>query len=684
MSSRKKSERSHKPEGLWDWLDLVSKLAIPFVVLGATIWFTQWQSGLADLQHQDDIVETYIADMNDLGNQGPGAAADSQTAEEQTITTLQRLNAHNNKIVLRFLQEAHLVGAQDPVIDLSNADLSHDDLSGTPLNGIDLKNANLSYADLSGADLSGAIMYSANLTGADLSGATLAGASLSSAILTGANLSGADLSSADLPGAAIAQSQVDVVRSCTDAIFPKGVTCQPICRSMTPSTALGRFATPSIVRICQQSPPIQLTYWYTETGAQATEVRKLVNEFNSNKQYSDIHVNAVQMDFFNALTAFTTAVQGGNAPDVFRSDVTWTQLLASKGYLLDIDPYMSQSDLQDYLNSPLSIVRGIPPGLSAPLVYNEYKGNLYGLPQVTNFLVLLYNQPKLKNAGITRAPTTMEQFKHDAVQIVQRKTAQYGFEFGGTTYYALPFIYACGGGMFDQHDNILVNNTGSVAGLNFLVNLQKVGKVQVMPQEQSFSTPPGTMVQDFMKGKTAMIFDGPQDINEILTSSGSVFNGKPRNLGIAAIPTGVAGQAGSPLGGESYVISAGTAHPAQAYKFIEFMSLTRNQAALANFAKAGDALPTLGSAYQHAASNYPSISTFLKPSIKDTVVAPLPVPEAAYLFDAADPDIWAALTGKQTAGEALNAIAYSWKQLGAGTLVSQYTSTPGTSPPACR
>ena len=178
--------------------------------------------------------------------------------------------------------------------------------------------------------------------------------------------------------------------------------------------------------------------------------------------------------------------------------------------------------------------------------------------------------------------------------------------------------------MFDQHDNILVNNTGSVAGLNFLVNLQKVGTVQVMPQEKSFNTPPGTMVPDFMKGTTAMIFDGPQDIKEIMTGSGSVFTGKHGNhLGIAAIPTGLAGQTGSPLGGESYVISAGTAHPAEAYKFIKFMSLkSRSQVALAN---AGDALPTLQSA-QDTVSSYPFVSTFFSPSIKDTVVAPPPRP----------------------------------------------------------
>src|ERR1017187_10115822 len=154
---------------IWDWFSLI---AVPLAVLAATIWFTAQQSHIADLQHQDDIVETYISDMNGLLHQGLSASTSGdqirQVAAEETVTTLQRLNAQHNVTVLQFLQNAQLIGPQDAVINLS------------------------------GADLSGAIMYGTNLTGADLSGATLTGASLSDAILTGADLSGVRLGGAIL------------------------------------------------------------------------------------------------------------------------------------------------------------------------------------------------------------------------------------------------------------------------------------------------------------------------------------------------------------------------------------------------------------------------------------------------------------------------------------------------------
>ncbi len=646
-------------------------------------------------------METYIGNMKDLFSKGQGTSSPNQPqiAEEQTVTTLRRLNAQRNRIVLQFLQGAHLVGAQDPHIDLNGADLSYDDLGNAPLSGIDLGNANLSHADLAGADLSGTIMTGADLTGADLSGATLTGASLADASLAGTNLSsahlgdailtgadlggadlgGADLGGADLPGADITQSQLNEAGSCADAVLSRPFTCgATVCHS-----------TSGFTLSCQARPPIQLTYWYTESGTEVAEVKHLVNEFN--KLHPDIHVNAVPKDFFHTRAAFISAVQQDNAPDVLRSDMSWTPLFASEGYLLNLDKYVPQGSLSDYENAPVSTTREIPPGAvcgtgpeqSAPLSYDECNGHLYGLPQEIDFPELLFNRDELKNAGINSPPATMEELRKDAVRMVEHKEktgARYGFEFGGTSYYALPFLYACGGGMFDQQGNILVNSPQSVAGLNFLMNLQKVGNLRVMPFLANFSTPPGTMLRHFEDGTTAMIFDGPHDISNIL-KKGTSFRRDNSNLGIAPIPTGATGQTGSPLGGESYVISASTAHPTEAYKFIRFMSSTLSQVAIA---KANWTLPTRDSAYtdlaRHDPSSYRFISKFVSPSIMHTVIVPPPFPQAGYMFDAADPYIWDALTGVQSTEEALNEIAYSWNQLGGWKLLQSW---PDASPVAC-
>ena len=593
----------------------------------------------------------------------------------QTLSTLRSLDADRNITVLQFLQEAHLIGIQHPVINLSNADLHNDDLTGADLSGVDLSGsnltgtklsnadlraANLNYANLSSVELSGAnlsdaylrdatltsadmdgahlartaltgaLLGGANLTGADLGGTTLTGAWLAGAHLNGADLgdahlnradlSGADLSGADLTDAdltdfaVLTQPQLDEVHSCTAAILSTGL-------------------------ICHHITTITLTYWYTESPAETPVIRMLIDRFE--RLYPYIKINAVNKPYFETEAAFTTAAQAGEAPDVLRSDVSWVTQFASQGYLLKIDPYTSQYYLSDYLR--------------APLEYDTYNGHLYGLPQVTDFLALLYNKTELKKAGISSPPATMADFEADAAKVVQSKAAAYGFETSGTSYYALPFLYAFGGGMLDQHNNILVNSQGSIAGLNFLLKLQNIDNV--MPPTAGSA---GSMVNDFMSGRTAMIFDGPYDVSEILADS--AFRGKPNNLGIARIPTGPAGQTGSPLGGQSYVISAGTAHPAEAYKFISFMNLTANQAAIA---RANHTLPTRQSAYQYGASSDPVISAFI--AIKQTTVTRPLIPQEGHLFDDFDPNIEAALYGVQDPKSALNAVANAWKQLLAGS-----------------
>ena len=165
----------------WDWLDLFSKLAIPVVVLIVTIWFSLWQSILAGQQHKADmtraldeqqaaILDTYIGTMRNLllnhalSTSRPGDEV-RQVAREQTLVTLLRLNAKRNRTVLQFLQDAHLFGTADAIINLSNADLSKAALDGAHLGGVTLIGADLSHTDLSGADLSGAVMYGANLAG---------------------------------------------------------------------------------------------------------------------------------------------------------------------------------------------------------------------------------------------------------------------------------------------------------------------------------------------------------------------------------------------------------------------------------------------------------------------------------------------------------------------------------------
>jgi uncharacterized protein YjbI with pentapeptide repeats len=249
---------------LWDWLQFLGVLAIPLVVVGATLYFTQQQVLLSDAtskqQHLVDIqlandqqrettLKSYLDDMSDLllNHHLRKAKPEDEVSlvgKERTLTALRRLDASRNRVVLQFLQDAQLIQVTNAaiVIDLFGADLSGDDLRGANLIAADLYRANLRgtdligaflndafliRADLRGADLSGADLSKANLSDADLiradlSGADLIGADLSGAYLIGADLRGADLSYANLRGAKVTQKQLDGVKSLQGAIMPDG------------------------------------------------------------------------------------------------------------------------------------------------------------------------------------------------------------------------------------------------------------------------------------------------------------------------------------------------------------------------------------------------------------------------------------------------------------------------------
>ena len=216
--------------------DLIQLLLIPLVLVGVGYWFsftqTQISFQVSERQHQTDLqiaedqqrettLKTYLDNMSDLLlnhnlHKSTSGGEVSQLAREQTLTTLRRLDANRNKIVLQFLQDAQLINTLDatgnsvvPIITLSTANLSGDDLRGVTLSTADLNGADLINANLNGAHLSNAHLNGAYLNNANLSNAYLINADLSDAYLNGANLSNANLSDVDLSDAYLSDADLN-------------------------------------------------------------------------------------------------------------------------------------------------------------------------------------------------------------------------------------------------------------------------------------------------------------------------------------------------------------------------------------------------------------------------------------------------------------------------------------------
>jgi hypothetical protein len=154
---------------LWDWLQLLSALAIPIVLAFAGYWFTSQQDArqreIEEQRADDAALQAYLDQMSTLllDKDLRDSAEDSEArtlARARTLTVLGRLDARRRTQVLRFLSEANLirsVNGKHPVLLLNDANLSGANL---PI-GADLSDTNLSSADLSGAYLAFAYLNGA-------------------------------------------------------------------------------------------------------------------------------------------------------------------------------------------------------------------------------------------------------------------------------------------------------------------------------------------------------------------------------------------------------------------------------------------------------------------------------------------------------------------------------------------
>jgi len=211
---------------LWDWLQLLSVLAIPVVLALATLWFTARQNDqlrAAEYERaQAEALQAYLDQMSQLmlDKNLLNAEEDSAVrtlARARTIAVLDRLDPERKITVLRFLDESHLIDKEHPVVALADADFTdvHIDFHDLFLHDANLDGANFAGSVLKDVEFDGADMIRANLQSAQLQNAFLIGVDLRYAwlgtnqgviTLTGpvkggaeaADLSGADLSDADL------------------------------------------------------------------------------------------------------------------------------------------------------------------------------------------------------------------------------------------------------------------------------------------------------------------------------------------------------------------------------------------------------------------------------------------------------------------------------------------------------
>lgn len=252
---------------------------------------------------------------------------------------------------------------------------------------------------------------------------------------------------------------------------------------------------------------------------------------------------------------------GGSEYDVFPTPFTKIGELAKLGGLECLDNYIPAAnpayfDINDF----------VPGALGAMKV----DGKLYGIPFFMWQAILAYRTDIYEKAGITKPPTTLEEFE----EVVAKTTLDvdgdgqidvYGFAGRGAiephTTQSLTFAYATGGEFFDENYNPTITTPEFVKGVDLYVRLLR------------HYAPPGAATADwwdiqtaFLEGKVANLIDA--------TTEWSVMFEDPTKSKVV----GKTGYAVTPRGlrwpGYMYAcgwgMSATSKHKDEAWQFIQW------------------------------------------------------------------------------------------------------------------
>jgi multiple sugar transport system substrate-binding protein len=337
--------------------------------------------------------------------------------------------------------------------------------------------------------------------------------------------------------------------ACAPAATQAAATSQPVVEKQTVvvTQEVEKVVTPTAA----PEGPVTITFWQSyNTDVEDPYFEKtIIPAFEA--KFPNIKVQSVQVPYDDFHRKLLTAIAGGTAPDLIRSDIIWVPEFADMGALVPLDTQMS-----DFAQIKDTVFDG-------PLSTNFLNGHYYGLPLDTNTRVLVYNKDMFKAAGIANPPATMDEFTADCAKIKALGPNKYCYADGGTYAWAVnPWIWSFGGDVTDAgitKATGYLNSPATAAAFQFLKDGVDKGYINPAIKGGGIDTN-GAMAKD----ELAMILDGPW----FPPAFEKQFPNK--QYGLAPMPAGKGGSV-SVVGGEDIVMFQQSQHKEAAAEFIRFM-----------------------------------------------------------------------------------------------------------------
>jgi multiple sugar transport system substrate-binding protein len=264
--------------------------------------------------------------------------------------------------------------------------------------------------------------------------------------------------------------------------------------------------------------------------------------------------------------------------DVYSVDIIWPSEFGAAGWLLPLDEYFSQDELDEFLPGP---VEGC-----------TYEGTLFAIPWFTDAGILYYRRDLLENEELS-PPETWDDLLAQS-RLLHQEYGVYGFVFQAQQYEGLicnflEYVWANGGRVLTPSGEVTIDSPEAVEALEFMAAL--VSQNDITPEGIATYKEEESR-QLFTEGKAAFMRNWPYAW--ALAQSEEKGSEVAGMVGIAPLPHPPGGTSAACLGGWNLAISRYSKHPSESAQFIRFMTSYEAQK---TFALEGGRLPTRKALY---------------------------------------------------------------------------------------
>jgi len=247
--------------------------------------------------------------------------------------------------------------------------------------------------------------------------------------------------------------------------------------------------------------------------------------------------------------------------DVINMDVIWPAEFSEAGYLLSLDRFIEDDelDVENYLAG----------GMDA----GNYNLQQWALPRYLNSGLLYY-----RSDIVETPPETWDELIEMSTELQGEKDTKFGYIMQALQYEGLvanfnEFIESYGGKIIDEDNNIIINSPETIKGLEKMI---EIVNSDIVPSNVTTFNEPET-ISEYAQGSSVFARQWPAMYANLQKEDESNVIGK---VDVSPLPAGDSGSRAT-LGGWLGGISKFSEHPREAWEFLKFITGPEGQKIMA-------------------------------------------------------------------------------------------------------